>query len=233
MSDMRVHMGDGAADTPSKARIAGVFVGLVVVLVVPVLQQWTEAPDAAVRTALEAASTFGFSLMTLVAFVELVLAARLAGVAPDRAAAGLLLALTVAAAAGLVAIGAWGTGGRAVCLVLEAAFLAAVAVSFALRSHGEVGAPADVPGAGGSSAGGDAVPAADGPDARCAHLAERAALSPREAEVLSYLGRGHGSTFIASELGISENTVRTHVRHIYEKVGVSSREELLALVNGA
>lgn len=32
MSDMRVHMGDGAADTPSKARIAGVFTGLVVLL---------------------------------------------------------------------------------------------------------------------------------------------------------------------------------------------------------
>lgn len=39
------------------------------------------------------------------------------------------------------------------------------------------------------------------------------------------------STFIAENLGISENTVRTHVRHIYEKLGVSSREELIAYVD--
>lgn len=49
--------------------------------------------------------------------------------------------------------------------------------------------------------------------------------------MLLYAGRGYGSSYIAPALGISENTVRTHVRHIYEKLGVSSREALIALVD--
>lgn len=213
-------------------------VGLAVVLVVPVLQQWTETSASVAGTLLEAASTGGFALMTLVALVELACAARLAGVAPDRALAGLLLAVAAAVAAGLVAIGALGTAGRTVCLVLEAAFLTTVAVSFALRPHGTATEPAA---GGGGATGGEGGVAGSGvrdggglpesPEARCSRLAGQAGLSPREAEVLAYLGRGHGSTFIARELGISENTVRTHVRHIYEKLGVSSREGLLALVN--
>ena len=32
---------------------------------------------------------------------------------------------------------------------------------------------------------------------------------------------------------MSENTVRTHVRNMYRKMGVSSREELLEMIHGA
>ena len=56
-------------------------------------------------------------------------------------------------------------------------------------------------------------------------------LSPRETETLSYLGRGHGIVFIAKTLVISESTVRTHVKSIYRKLDVSSREELLELID--
>lgn len=66
---------------------------------------------------------------------------------------------------------------------------------------------------------------------RCRAVAERSALSPREAEILSYLGRGHNPTFIARTLVLSISTVRTHVRNIYRKAGVSSHEELLALID--
>ena len=45
------------------------------------------------------------------------------------------------------------------------------------------------------------------------------------------LGRGHGIAFIAGTLVISESTVRTHVKAIYRKIGVSSREELLERVD--
>lgn len=54
-------------------------------------------------------------------------------------------------------------------------------------------------------------------------------LSPREREILSYIGRGHSSVYIAKTLVISENTVYTHVRNIYRKTGAGSREELLEM----
>lgn len=74
--------------------------------------------------------------------------------------------------------------------------------------------------------GGDAV------ERRCAGLAEQADLSPREAEILQFLGRGYAPAYIARTLVLSESTVRTHVRHIYQKLGVTSREQCLDLVNG-
>lgn len=68
-------------------------------------------------------------------------------------------------------------------------------------------------------------------DLTCAALRERHGLSARETEVLELLGRGHSPTFVAQELVISESTARTHVNRIYRKLGVSSREELLALID--
>ena len=56
-------------------------------------------------------------------------------------------------------------------------------------------------------------------------------LSPREREVLYYLGRGYNHGYVAEKLYISENTVRTHVRHIYAKLAINSREELLAMID--
>lgn len=67
---------------------------------------------------------------------------------------------------------------------------------------------------------------------RCRTLADAFGLSPRETEILSYLGRGHGIAYIAKTLVISESTVRTHVKSIYRKLQVSSREELLQLIDG-
>ncbi len=50
-------------------------------------------------------------------------------------------------------------------------------------------------------------------------------LTPREIEVLSQLARGKTNPQIAAELHISENTVKTHVRKIMEKLAVSTRAE--------
>ncbi len=67
--------------------------------------------------------------------------------------------------------------------------------------------------------------------ARCETLADECGLTPREREIFGYLGRGHGIAFVADTLVISESTVRTHVKSIYKKLGVGSREELLEKVD--
>ncbi|NTU88794.1 MAG: helix-turn-helix transcriptional regulator [Actinobacteria bacterium] len=68
-------------------------------------------------------------------------------------------------------------------------------------------------------------------EARCETLSQRRKLSKRESEILCYMGRGHSPVYIAKTLLISESTARSHVRNIYRKVGVSSREELLQLID--
>ena len=62
-------------------------------------------------------------------------------------------------------------------------------------------------------------------------LARERGLTEREAEVFAYLTRGHGSSYIAARIGVSESTVRSHRTNIYRKLGVGSREELFALVD--
>jgi DNA-binding NarL/FixJ family response regulator len=52
-----------------------------------------------------------------------------------------------------------------------------------------------------------------------------ASLSPREVEILNCLAQGHRYKEIAEKLGISVETVRTHLRRIYKKLQVSSRTE--------
>jgi DNA-binding NarL/FixJ family response regulator len=51
-------------------------------------------------------------------------------------------------------------------------------------------------------------------------------LTPREAEVLDLLQDGATNAEIAHELSIGIETVRTHARHIYRKLGIASRREL-------
>jgi RNA polymerase sigma factor (sigma-70 family) len=50
-------------------------------------------------------------------------------------------------------------------------------------------------------------------------------LTPREREVLVLLGRGFPNKQIASELGLAEKTVKTHVGHVLEKLGVADRTQ--------
>lgn len=60
---------------------------------------------------------------------------------------------------------------------------------------------------------------------------EQAGLSRREAEILSMLLKGYSDQRIAEELVLSYHTVRSHVRHIYVKMDVHSREEISDYVN--
>ena len=56
----------------------------------------------------------------------------------------------------------------------------------------------------------------------------RGLLSDREVEVLKCLARGQTTAQIAGVLFISENTVKTHIRHILEKMEVNNRAEAVA-----
>ncbi len=66
--------------------------------------------------------------------------------------------------------------------------------------------------------------------ARCRTLSEESHMSARESEVLLYLALGLSVARIEEKLVISPNTVKTHVRHIYRKLGIHSRDELKVLV---
>jgi DNA-binding NarL/FixJ family response regulator len=50
-------------------------------------------------------------------------------------------------------------------------------------------------------------------------------LSPREHEILELLAQGFPNTEIAHRVGISDGTVRWHLRHVYDKLHVRSRTE--------
>lgn len=68
---------------------------------------------------------------------------------------------------------------------------------------------------------------------RLAELAERYRLTEREAEILRLVAGGATSGEIAEALVISNSTARGHAHKIYQKLGVSTREELLEFLADA
>ena len=56
-------------------------------------------------------------------------------------------------------------------------------------------------------------------------------LSPAERSVFDLYAEGHTAKEIAETLYLSINTIKTHTRHIYTKLDVTSREEILLYVN--
>ena len=68
---------------------------------------------------------------------------------------------------------------------------------------------------------------------KCNLIAAGCKLTTRETEVLFYLARGRSARYIANALYITERTVKTHIQHIYQKVGTHSRQELIDIVESA
>lgn len=64
-----------------------------------------------------------------------------------------------------------------------------------------------------------------------ARIAEEHALSPREAEVFRLLARGFNTTSISEQLFISTSTAKTHCFRIYQKLGIHSKQEIIAMLN--
>ncbi len=67
-------------------------------------------------------------------------------------------------------------------------------------------------------------------DQRCHAVGEKYELSERQQEVLALMAQGRNAKYIENALTISLSTVQTHIRNIYRKLGVHSRQELLDLI---
>lgn len=65
---------------------------------------------------------------------------------------------------------------------------------------------------------------------RCDTIAAEHGLTARETEIMTLIAQGKTRREIENELFLSENTVKTHARHLYAKLGVSSKADVIALL---
>ncbi len=66
----------------------------------------------------------------------------------------------------------------------------------------------------------------------CSSLLTKYDLTPREQDVLNLICEGKTNDEIARSLFISKNTVKSHIRHIYEKLDVKNRSEIFKKISG-
>lgn len=66
---------------------------------------------------------------------------------------------------------------------------------------------------------------------KCTAIAQFCSLSEREKETLYFLAEGMSAPHIAKIQYVSVNTVKTHIKRIYAKTGVHSKEELIDLIH--
>ena len=85
----------------------------------------------------------------------------------------------------------------------------------------------DTSGTWGVTAGPSAAPDQGASVQTCAALARSFGLTRREEDVLALLLEGASATDIAAGLVVSEATARSHIQHIYQKLSVHSKDELL------
>ena len=81
---------------------------------------------------------------------------------------------------------------------------------------------------------GGVVPAGRGSDGffvqSCKKVALEHGLTPRETEVFILLAKGRNAEFIEKELVVSHSTARSHIYNIYKKLGISSHQVLINMV---
>lgn len=68
---------------------------------------------------------------------------------------------------------------------------------------------------------------------QCLKLQEQYGLTKRETEITEMLARGNTVARIAEILVVSENTVRTHAKHIYTKLDVHKRQDIIDLISAS
>lgn len=64
-------------------------------------------------------------------------------------------------------------------------------------------------------------------------IAEEFMLSGREREIIGLIGHGYTATAVAEKLVIAPTTVNTHIQHIYRKMGIHKRAELISYLHRA
>ncbi|MEE8716772.1 MAG: helix-turn-helix domain-containing protein [Coriobacteriales bacterium] len=170
-----------------------------------------------------------------------------------RSSAGLLMPLYLGALASSVTAPALAQAGDAVACLVQVCVLLMVALfllpyTVGYRPLGRAAADTGVAGAGAATPGGGARRPAGAGDARTAApgagepaagagvdevrspadvIADRYGLTPRERQVLELFATGRDSGYIREHLGISRDTVNTHLKHIYVKLDIHSKRELL------
>lgn len=135
----------------------------------------------------------------------------------------------------------WGLGSLAVCgalpaladqslLCLAAASLIVLFSSVALLEEDLFPGRKTVAEAKAAKDAREETPFAIDMDAAIAAISEEGGLSAQEKRVFAYLAKGHSRKTIQQKLFIASATVDTHARHVYRKLGVKTRQELIDLV---
>lgn len=220
-------------DASPQRRSCQVFlpVASAVLLVIPTLNPlygFYYAADAssavfvALEIALDVLNEAAMSLLFATAFVSAVTSVRTAGVGARTVAAALLASCAGGLLLGLYGYTVVGRNGRIVCFLVWTVYLLAMGLSYlgAGKADRETRRLSRE--------------SVENFIRRTSHaLAVRHGLSQREEEILRYLARGYSYTYTAQDFFISENTVRTHAKHIYAKLGISKREELFRMFDEA
>jgi DNA-binding CsgD family transcriptional regulator len=161
-----------------------------------------------------------FAIIALSTWMSITDGARTTGATVWTIFSVVIALVTLTMCLGMGAIYLIGTGGQSLCLILLTLFLVLIIIDFARRNKPQ-----------------ETVREFSKDvferflTQRCSDLAHVHGLSAREHEILLYLARGYGHVYIARELYISENTVRTHAAHIYRKLEISSREAIIQLIH--
>lgn len=66
---------------------------------------------------------------------------------------------------------------------------------------------------------------------KCEEIANTYLLSRRETEVLFLLAKGYNAAYIQKKLCITQSTAKTHIYHIYQKLGIHTQQEILTMVS--
>lgn len=64
----------------------------------------------------------------------------------------------------------------------------------------------------------------------CIRLGQQHRLTSRENEVLCLIAKGRTAKYISDDLTVSYNTARSHIRHVYEKLDIHSKQEIISLI---
>lgn len=109
---------------------------------------------------------------------------------------------------------------------------AGLALASGAEGVAEASAKADVPDVEGTPDAEGASGRGVGFERSCAGIAAKYALTAREGEVFALLAKGRNAAFISSQLGVSPSTIKSHIYHIYQKLGVNSQQNLLDVLDG-